>query len=347
MKPTDILDPEAQARLSVLAAARSKLDKATANAQDRVRNENLDMEETRRAIGKHHGDLASHMASSRFREWDARLKRLTAEQEGHRHAVAVLQDTVLPQLRREGDAARAALRKALVETALAAKQKCESELAQHLAEVVTGRQTFLTAWQTLFNEFQCSWTAALYPEPRHVRLSPDPAYAIVTEMAARPVDRQLIPKDMLAALLAAEGVPDAPATIPPVPAEANVEAPEIPPTGELDPSIDLEAPPPEMATNTPLAAEPTPAPDGLDPTPADVDAEVEAELDAEALDAQDSAPDPQAISQGDVPARLLGHPSASDSDKIGRLGAIPPETQEAAQLEGQGAAAEDFSDKTP
>jgi|WetSurMetagenome_2_1015567.scaffolds.fasta_scaffold18740_1 hypothetical protein len=215
------------------------------------------------------------------------IKRRTENLAAAREALAILNASI-PPAEVELETAERDLHRALVAATEAARGTCESLVTEHLAAAVGEQTAFVAAAKETFARYGSPWAGdtgacdRVLPRARAFRNSSDPSYLWYAKVVEeRILTGEVHPRLRPPPAETPEPPADTPATIAQEPAEADVAAVETPPTGECDPSID------------PAVGEPeTPEKGGGDdgPDPAEVDAQVEAELDDQSVLDSDNTP---------------------------------------------------------
>ena len=231
-----------------------------------------------------------------FARFQTGLKRAMAKEETSAETVKILAGELVPAKKAELEAARGQLERAYRAFYRDQLPACESRMADLLAQVVTEHDDFILAFEQLREDFGTLSIDGPPPVAANSRLSVIDRYG----MGGLPWITFLPPPRAAAA-------PDAPATMPAVPVLVPPAQAENPPTAEVGESVTGDGPraavlAPEHGADAnrarvllrpPVAGDagdvaPTPieppqeAPADLDPDPLAVDAEVNAELDAEA-----------------------------------------------------------------
>ncbi len=194
------LQSAAAEKVAPLAEKVKRLSRDLAKIDDRMKAARDDLARADEAISGHKGRAVEKLTSSTsaYHEWQGRLRRLMLEKDSQIEALALMQTEIRPQAARDLDAARAELRRAVLDVTAGAKREAEKKMAECVGMAVDVRAAYLDAARQFFADYNQGWTGEssdhdrLYPSPQVLRYK-DAGYCTVYFLDNRPVETMLIP----------------------------------------------------------------------------------------------------------------------------------------------------------
>jgi len=146
---------EAAKTVEGLGATVRALEKQVASVEDRILFERGDVLRREENLAKFQDDAASKLtlSTSRYREWQNRFGRLTADLATARSALVLLETVIAPKARLLRQEARGKLLEALAAVYRAGRPRCQARMAELLDAVVAEHDAFFAACKQLHRDY--------------------------------------------------------------------------------------------------------------------------------------------------------------------------------------------------